>query len=246
MITFLSIVWLGFFLGMRHATDPDHVVAVSTIVSRERKVSQAAGLGVMWGIGHTLTLLVVGGGIFLCGFTVPKKLGLSMEFSVGIMLVILGALNLRNMGAWLAERASIRGPTTAECTGNEPEHEHSIEKAATTRFDSWFGNWNAYWLIRPLLIGLVHGLAGSAAVGLLVLPLIHKPVEAFIYLLVFGVGTIAGMLLVTAAIAVPFASAAQRSPALHKRLGFASGVLSVTFGLVLLYQIGFVQGLFTK
>ncbi|HVU99728.1 MAG TPA: high-affinity nickel-transport family protein [Verrucomicrobiae bacterium] len=258
MITFLSIVWLGFFLGMRHATDPDHVVAVSTIVSRQRSIRNAAGIGIMWGIGHTLTLMLVGGAIFICGFAIPRKLGLSMELSVGIMLVALGAVNLKSMADWLADNFKNRGRSRVEGAVahdlEEPHHDadhgsaahHAAERAATSRLDAWFGRSQTYWLFRPLVVGLVHGLGGSAAVALLVLPLIHQPLGAFVYLLVFGVGTIAGMLLVTAAIAVPFACAATRSPALHRRLSWVSGFISLAFGLFLLYQIGFVQGLFLK
>src|ERR1700751_5427528 len=94
MIGLLSIVALGFFLGMRHATDPDHVIAVTTIVSRYKKVSQAAMIGAFWGLGHTLTIFVVGSGIIIFGWVIPARIGLSMEFSVGLMLILLGVLNL--------------------------------------------------------------------------------------------------------------------------------------------------------
>lgn len=95
MITLLSILFLGFFLGLKHATDADHVIAVTTIVSRQRSVGSAALTGVFWGIGHSLTLLVVGGAIILFGIVIPERLGLSMEFCVALMLILLGALNLR-------------------------------------------------------------------------------------------------------------------------------------------------------
>ena len=95
MITLLSILLLGFFLGMRHATDSDHVVAVTTIVSRQRSLGSAALTGILWGIGHSLTLLVVGGAIIFFGIVIPERLGLSLEFCVALMLVLLGALNLR-------------------------------------------------------------------------------------------------------------------------------------------------------
>jgi len=89
MIGFLSIIAIGFFLGMRHATDPDHVIAVTTIVSRQNKVSRAALTGIFWGVGHTLTILVVGTAIILFGVVIPARIGLSMEFSVAIMLLVL-------------------------------------------------------------------------------------------------------------------------------------------------------------
>ena len=95
MITLLSILFLGFFLGMRHATDSDHVIAVTTIVSRQRSIGSAALTGVFWGVGHSLTLLVVGGAIVFFGIVIPERLGLSLEFCVALMLILLGALNLR-------------------------------------------------------------------------------------------------------------------------------------------------------
>src|ERR1043166_9269870 len=93
MINFLSIVAIGFFMGVRHATDPDHVIAVTTNVSRQKKVSRAALTGAFWGLGHTLTIFVVGAAIILFGVVIPARIGLSMELSVALMLIILGAMN---------------------------------------------------------------------------------------------------------------------------------------------------------
>src|ERR1700685_1084469 len=106
MIPLLSIIALGFFLGMRHATDPDHVIAVSTIVSRHRSVKHAAVIGALWGVGHTMTILVVGGGIILFGWVIPARIGLSMEFSVGLMLILLGVLNLTGILQWITNAFS--------------------------------------------------------------------------------------------------------------------------------------------
>src|SRR6202163_2115909 len=103
MITLLSIVALGFFLGMRHATDPDHVIAVTTIVSRQRSIRHAALIGVLWGLGHTITILAVGSAIILFGVVIPPRVGLTMEMSVGLMLILLGALNLSGMLSWIAD-----------------------------------------------------------------------------------------------------------------------------------------------
>src|SRR3984893_2913765 len=94
MITLLSIIALGFFLGMRHATDPDHVIAVTTIVSRQRSIRHAALIGALWGLGHTITIFMVGSAIILFGIVIPPRVGLTMEFSVGLMLILLGILNL--------------------------------------------------------------------------------------------------------------------------------------------------------
>ena len=213
-----AVLALGFFLGMRHATDPDHVVAVSTIVSRTRTFRAAAPIGVLWGLGHTLTILVVGAAIIVFGVVVPPRLGLGMELTVALMLVVLGALTLRR---------SIRG---------EPEHGHTHphEHPPPRR--------NA---LLPLVVGVVHGLAGSAAIALLVLGAIRDPLVGVLYLLVFGAGTVAGMLLVTLALATPLAVAGARLARFQRSLVAATGIASVAFGGFLTYETGFAQGLFT-
>src|SRR5580704_2561900 len=94
MIAFLSIIAVGFFLGMRHATDPDHVIAVATIVTRQRNLARAALIGAFWGLGHTVTIFVVGAGIILFNLVIPARIGLSMELSVGVMLIVLGIMNV--------------------------------------------------------------------------------------------------------------------------------------------------------
>src|SRR4029077_1901425 len=103
MGTLLPIVVLGFFLGMRHATDPDHVLAVTTIVSRQRSIRHAAVIGVLWGLGHTITILAVGSAIILFGLVIPPRVGLTMEMSVGLMLILLGVLNLSGIMRWITE-----------------------------------------------------------------------------------------------------------------------------------------------
>ncbi len=214
----------GFFLGIRHATDADHVVAVSAIVSRERTLWAAAPIGVIWGAGHSIAILIVGGAIIFFSIVIPPYVGLSMELCVALMLVFLGGLNVR---------AGFR--EAAESGGEEPYPEHPSARAL-----------NRPRSMRPLFVGIMHGLAGSAAVALLVLGTIPNALWAACYLVVFGVGTIAGMLLITTAMAVPIAAAAQRFARLHRVLGVVTGLLSVSFGALLIYDIGFVQGLFSS
>ena len=261
MIGLLSIVALGFFLGMRHATDPDHVIAVTTIVARHRTMKHAAVIGAVWGLGHALTILAVGGAMILLGWVIPPRIGLSMEFSVGLMLILLGILNLSGMLQWLAE-------TFSPARGNHPEvhfqahvrgdfvhihphahnlegHSHRLEATPLGWLDRHCGGLGIYQILRPLLVGVVHGLAGSAAVALLVLTTIRNPQWALVYLLVFGVGTIAGMMLVTGAISLPLAYAGKKYARMSWGIRVASGVISLGFGLFLAYQIGFVNGLFT-
>jgi hypothetical protein len=253
---------------MRHATDADHVIAVSTIVSRHRSIKHASIIGGLWGIGHTFTILLIGGGIILFGWVIPARIGLSMELSVGVMLILLGVLNLTGVLQWITNRltpASDRSDSKLDRDRGLAEvaqsHSHlsgrfAFIHAHTQNYQpaapvpapvstSWFGRLGLYNTIRPIAVGLVHGLAGSAAVALLVLGAIRNPRWALAYLLVFGVGTIAGMMLITGAIGAPFAYTAARSR-LERGLRIASGVISVSFGVFIVYQIGFVSGLFTS
>ncbi|HET8924825.1 MAG TPA: hypothetical protein VFN26_17730 [Candidatus Acidoferrum sp.] len=261
MTSGLAILAIGFFLGMRHATDPDHVIAVSTIVSRERSISKAALIGILWGCGHTLTIVAVGAAIILFGMAIPARLGLTMEFSVGLMLILLGVLNLTGAMKWLSEKFS---PVHPRVTGQHahvhehnshlhfhwhshaPDADHHADSLATPRWLSGsFQRLGLFHSLRPLLVGIVHGLAGSAAVALLVLSTIREPNWAVFYLLIFGVGTIAGMMLITAALALPFSFAGQRFVWLNRTFVTGSGLLSLAFGVFICYQIGFVSGLFS-
>lgn len=260
MINFLSIIAIGFFLGMRHATDPDHVIAVTTIVSRQNKISRAALTGIFWGVGHTLTILAVGAAIILFGLVIPARIGLSMELSVGLMLVALGGMNVAAfMGSArslkeIAEVAAVAsgdnhddaGSIHAHTHQHGPEsHTHDLRNPALARMDALFGRTEFYRALRPLLVGIVHGLAGSAAVALLVLTTIHDPRWAVAYLLVFGIGTVAGMMLITMSIASAFTFFGKRYTNFSARLALASGLLSLLFGLIVIYQIGFPGGLFS-
>jgi hypothetical protein len=258
----LAILTIGFFLGMRHATDPDHVIAVSTIVSRERSIAKAGLIGVLWGCGHTLTIVAVGAGIILFGLAIPVRLGLTMEFSVGLMLILLGLLNLTGAMKWISEKLSPAHPRVKGEHAHLHEHGsrvhfhwHSHAPAAEHHADSLtppsslrgpLDRLGLYHSLRPLLVGIVHGLAGSAAVALLVLSTIRDPRWAVFYLLIFGAGTIAGMMLITAALALPFSFAGSRFARLNRGFVTASGLLSLCFGLFVCYRIGFVDGLFSN
>lgn len=237
-IGMMSILVLGFVLGMRHATDADHVVAVSTIVSRERRVGSAAWIGALWGAGHTATIVAVGVGIILFTLVIPPRVGLSMEFSVGLMLVLLGWLNLRG----LTQSAQTPTPDAHSQDG----HSHVGDDHHIDYMDRCFSRWTLYQWLRPLIVGLVHGLAGSAAIALLVLTTVRNPRWALAYLFLFGVGTIAGMMIITVAMASALSYAGSRSQWIHKRLSLVTGLLSMSFGLFIVYQMGFVHGLFTS
>lgn len=261
MIGLISIIVVGFFLGMRHATDPDHVIAVTTIVSQQRSTKRAAMIGIFWGIGHTLTILVVGCAIILFNVVIPIRLGLAMEFSVSLMLILLGGWNLVNFAQILP--ASLATGNAASSIpvhshfhrhgdfvhthphSHSPEdHSHSRVPGPLARMDRTLGRHRYYQLVRPLIVGIVHGLAGSAAIALLILATIRNSGLAITYLLVFGIGTIAGMMLITMSIASAFHFVGSRFQVFGKRLALVSGLISVSFGLILAYQICVVQGLF--
>lgn len=259
MIGLLTIVGVGFLLGMRHATDPDHVIAVSTIVSRERNVNRSALIGAAWGIGHTLTILAVGGAVILFRITLPPRLGLAMEMAVAVMLIILGIKNLGGLFSWSAEHLRMQpgGPPLdlpryhshgdyvhLHHHAHTREHPHDPGKNPIAVMDRWLRRWSLYQLIRPLIIGVVHGLAGSAAIALLVLSSIRSVRWAVAYLFVFGVGTVLGMMLITLTMGSTFAYTQHRFANLGRHFGWAAGVISVAFGLFIAYQIGFVDGLF--
>ena len=275
----LGIALLGLLLGMRHATDPDHVIAVTAILSRERRLASAARIGVVWGLGHTLTVLAVGAAIIIFKLAVPIRLGLAMEFAVALVLILLGLGSVGALVRRIASRLFGTQPPATEGYGNYlPEdlvvHSHatfmtagriairtSISQSARIFRRSRLcgrrlhrehslapGALAPFAARRPLLksfgVGLVHGLAGSAAIALLVLSAIPEPLWATLYLAIFCVGTIIGMGLITTAIATPVIVASRRMSSLHQRLVTGSGLLSFGFGLFLAYDIGIVDRLF--
>lgn len=254
-LNLFSLLFLGFFLGMRHATDADHVVAIATIVSRERTLRSSALIGAAWGVGHTITVMAVGIAIIAGEVIIPPRLGLSMELAVGVMLVLLGVFTLTGMGRSFQARSRLHDHVHAHGDyvhrhphGHDPDdHGHAGDRTPLARLDgSWLGGVPLYLWVRPFVVGLVHGLAGSAAIALTVLTIIRDPGLAVGYLFLFGVGTVGGMMLITVVLAAPFALASVNLPRINWQLGVASGLISFVFGLFLIYGIGFADGgLFT-
>ncbi|MEK7364753.1 MAG: high-affinity nickel-transport family protein [candidate division NC10 bacterium] len=251
----LSVILLGLLLGIQHATDPDHVVAVATIVSRRPRFSSGALIGLLWGVGHTATIVMVGGAIILLNLTISPAVGLSLELAVAVMLVFLGSLRLVR---------TFKGSDHVHSEHLRAAHDHAAQPAFHSHPHTHDGVTHSHPHLHPsrrLLLalravgvsqglrsvgtGLVHGLAGSAAVALLVLSTIHNPYWAAAYLVVFGAGTILGMMAITVALTLPFALTVNRFAWLNRALAVGTGAVSLCLGVFLIYQIGFVRGLLT-
>jgi len=229
----VSAVLLGFVLGLQHATDPDHVVAVATIVTRERRFGAGARIGLFWGVGHTLTLVTVGTVVVALNAAVPGRLAAGLELVVAAMLIALGALRLRE---------AVRGIVAVAPERRVADHHHGETGRSREIVHAHHGEAHVHpstallaaWReqrrvgVRALLVGVVHGMAGTAAVALLVLTTLHT-VAAAVSLLVFGLGTIAGMTALTAAMAYPLARLA-RLRRVRDAMAVASGVAAIALG----------------
>jgi high-affinity nickel-transport protein len=259
----LGFALIGLLLGMRHATDPDHVIAVTTFVSRERNLGGAVRIGLIWGIGHSATVLVVGAGIIFLKIAIPARLGLAMEYAVAIVLIGLGARAARNLLHRLLARIGVPPDRKAPNPALVHSHQHAhgslihrhphlhahpdLHSAGRAHTDHRLPS-NNLAVRRPHVksfgVGLVHGLAGSAAIALLVLNAIPSPGWAMLYLALFGVGTILGMGLITAMIGAPIAWTAARMHEWQHGIALGAGLLSFGFGVFLAWQIGIKGHLF--
>jgi len=230
MITTIgSTLLLGFILGVQHAMDADHVVAVSTIVSRERKPLRAAAAGLFWGMGHTITLLLVGIFVLVFKKTIPVQAALSMEFLVGALLVGLGIQIL-----WDYWRKSFH--THSHGPGRDHIHFHAHNQNHHHREKH---------RRKSLLVGMIHGLAGGGALVLLVLATIDTLLEGVAYILVFGAGSILGMMIISTVLGLPFTLSAKWSGKLNERVRLLAGAVSVVLGALVMVQIGLLGGLFS-
>ncbi|MED3562825.1 sulfite exporter TauE/SafE family protein [Bacillus xiapuensis] len=216
-VTLYSVLALGFVLGIRHAMEPDHVIAVSTIASQSKKLWQASLAGVFWGLGHTATLFIIWIILILLKNDIPEKWSLTLEFLVGIMLVYLG----------VAAMLSIR-------KNRDHSHHADVQNSSTVKKSAYY---------KSLFIGLVHGLAGSAAMVLLTMSTVHSVWQGALYILVFGLGTVVGMLIFTTIIGIPFILSMKRMVA-GRTLILATGALITIFGFYYMYNLAVNDGLF--
>lgn len=231
IITALAV---GFVLGLKHALDPDHVVAVSTIVSESKSLRRSSLVGTLWGLGHAFSLLVVGLAVIVLKLNLNERVAAWMEFAVAVMLVALGikavATALRGWKLHLHKHEH----------GGRPHvhlHLHKPDEVETHQHRHLLGLGT-----RPFLVGMAHGLAGSAALMILVVATIPSAVVGLIYIAVFGVGSVGGMLLMSSIVSLPFLLTARRLSVVSRVLQVSVGVFSVGFGIYLLSQYGELFG----
>jgi sulfite exporter TauE/SafE len=231
-LTTSSVLVFGFVLGLKHAVEADHLAAISTIVSERKSLLSSSLVGGLWGIGHTISLLIVGLAVIFFQFQISAGTARALEFCVGIMLVALGVNALRKLrrGGRLHLHVHQHGARTHV---HPHIHDGSPERDPHTHHGLRVG-------ARPLLVGMVHGLAGSASLMLLVLSTISSsPLVELLFIAIFGVGSIGGMMLMSALVGLPIYLTAKRFKRAHLALNGLAGLFSLSFGLFMIYEIGF-------
>jgi len=220
----------GFILGLRHALDPDHLVAVSTIVSEHRSVASSSLVGTFWGLGHTASLLAISVVLLLLRASIPEHITRWMEVPVAGMLIALGVAAtwraMRDRGWQIHTHSHAHNEAGAHThlhihTQDEHSHRHRLFRVGR----------------RPFLAGVAHGVSGSAALTLAVLTTIPSVALGLIYITVFGIGSIGGMLLMSALIGLPFAVTAKRFSILNGGIRLFAGLFSIVFGLMLAWKL---------
>lgn len=227
------ILGLGFLIGLQHAMEADHLAAVATLASRQGSTRDIVKHGLTWGLGHTLTLLALAGVALLLGNAIPGSLARALEFAVGAMLVGLGAQLL-----WKVRRAQVHVHVHQHGSGDRHLHVHShaADPAPQRKHVHDHGHGHAggfRW--RTLAVGLMHGMAGSAALLLLAMTKVRDPVHGLAYILVFGVGSMVGMAILSAVIAVPLALSARFLTWANRGLQVAIGVCTVAIGAMAMW-----------
>jgi len=232
---FVTVLVLGFALGLKHALDPVHMVAVSTIVSESKSIARSSLVGTFWGLGHTMSLLLAGIAVIAFRIRIPERMALWMEFAVALMLVILGAKALlKPLRGWNVHihRHSHDGSSHIHLHLHRPGEEGAHHHRHLIGFGA-----------RPFFVGMVHGMAGSAALMILVLATIPSALAGLLYIAVFGLGSVGGMLIMSSLISMPFVLTRKRFRLLSEGLQVTVGLFSLSFGLFLAWHYGFREHL---
>jgi len=241
----IEILFLGFLLGMRHAFESDHVAAVASLVTRSPSLRESLHLGSMWGLGHTLTLLILGSAVMLLDHMIPERMALLLEFAVGFMLVLLGIDVVRR---FMRERVHLHAHRHADGTIHFHAHAHenvaahsalTHDRQAHDRDHDRTHNHRhpAGFPLRALLVGIMHGMAGSAAMIVLTLQTVHSFGTGLLYISLFGLGSIGGMAAMSVAIMLPLKHSARRYASLNGYLQLAIGCTTLILGASLMLQI---------
>lgn len=242
-----SVLTLGFVLGLKHALDADHLVAVSAIVSERKGFLSASVVGVLWGLGHTVALLAVGFLVLALRVQIPESIAVWMEFAVAVMIVGLGVnvlwkvfrggrvhTHVHTHDGHLHAHPHLHSP--GEAHEHPDEHSPSHHKLPLSWVDGLLHH--ARSGKKSILIGMIHGMAGSAALMLVVLASIASTAVGIMYIAVFGLGSILGMLIMSTLISLPFVASAHRSERMNIVVRSIAGIVSVVFGLFLAWEIG--------
>lgn len=225
-LSVVSVIVFGFLIGLKHAVEVDHLAAVSTIVAERRSIFSSAIIGGFWGIGHTIALLVACSLVVFLKFQISESLEAKLEMLVGAMLILLGLNALRKL--WKNERIHIH---LHEHEGHQHTHihVHQNEKAEETHHFMKFSP-------RSIFIGMIHGLAGSAGLMLLILPTIKSPFFVLLYILMFGIGSIGGMMLVSLILGLPVYLTSGKFQRLNKLVLGIAGVFSFGLGALIIFE----------
>ena len=235
-----GLLALGLVYGLKHATEVDHIVAVSTIVSEHRKLSHAALVGALWGAGHTASLIIVGTIVLVLRTAISDQLAGWLEFGVAFMIIGLGISALFKA---LVARSALHIHSHAH-DGVSHLHLHFHEQGSAHEGTGIIHSHAVSRIgLKPTLVGMMHGLAGSAALTLLVLTQIQSFGLGLLYLAIFGIGSIVGMMVMSGLVGLPFALSSKKLTGFHYALQLVAGVFSITFGLWYAYIIGMANGL---
>jgi len=234
-----TTLMLGFVLGMRHALDADHIAAVAALTESRGGLRRAVVNGASWGLGHALTIGLAGGTAILLRAAFPERLALAFEFAAAVMLIALGLVAMRRA---LRERLHVHEHRHDDVT-HAHLHFHAVPHDAGMHATHLHPH-PMRLALRPFLVGTVHGLAGSAAIAVLVLATMPSVVAGCVYLVVFGAGTMAGMALMSLVLSAPLVVAERRAAGWSRALSGAAGFGSLAVGLLLAWQTGLASGLF--
>jgi len=237
----IEILLLGFLLGMRHAMESDHVAAVASLVTKSPSMRESLRLGSMWGLGHTVTLFTFGSAVMLLDQMIPERMAMMLEFIVGIMLVALGIDVIRR---FVRERVHLHAHRHADGTlhfhAHAHAHAHSDKETHSLSVHKDLGHEHMHagrFPLRALLIGIMHGMAGSAAMIVLTLQTVHSFAMGMIYIALFGLGSIGGMAALSMVIMLPLRHSASRYTRLHQYLQFGIGAATMILGISMMLEI---------